>query len=457
MLETIDHVLLSRLQFAFTVSFHIIFPAFTIGLASWLAFLEGLHLKTGNPVYKHLYQFWVKIFAVAFGMGVVSGLVMSFEFGTNWSGFSDKIGNVLAPLIGFEVLTAFFLEASFLGIMLFGWNRVSPKMHYFSTCMVAFGTLLSAFWILSANSFMHTPQGYVIGADNVLLPESWLAILFNPSFPHRFFHMVAAAFLTTSFVICGTGAYYLLKARHVELAKPMFQKALIIIIVLTPIQLFLGDSQGRNTLQYQPEKIAAIEGLWETTRGADMVLFAIPDQAQQKNLYEIKIPHLASLILTHTYDGKVVGLKNWAQADQPPVFPVFFAFRAMVGIGVLMLFTAIGGLVLMLRKHVFGAHWFHRWCVLMAPSGFLAVLAGWFVTEIGRQPYVVYGVLKTKDMVSPITTMEVGWSLLFFVLIYSFVFACGITYIIRLIVNGPDEKQPLYGEHPNLFKGEDHA
>lgn len=449
MLETFDHVLLSRIQFAFTVSFHIIFPAFTIGLASWLAVLEGMHLKTKHPIYMEIYDFWVKIFAVVFGMGVVSGLVMAYQFGTNWSEFSDGVGNVIGPLLGYEVLTAFFLEASFLGIMLFGRNKVGPKMHFASTVIVAVGTLMSAFWILSANSWMQTPQGYEITAEGILYPTSWLEIVFNPSFPHRFFHMVLAAYLTTAFVVAGVGAWYLLKHRYTSHAKIIFAKALLAIAILAPIQAYVGDAHGLNTLKYQPEKIAAIEGIWDDEKGAGLVAFGIPSEETQSTEYAIKIPHLASLILTHTWDGEIKGLKNWPREDRPPVLPVFFSFRVMVGIAVLMIFTGITALVLQYRKRLYTAKWFQRWCVLMAPSGFIALLAGWFVTEIGRQPYVVYGILRTADMASPITTHEVAWSLSLFVLVYFSVFGAGIYYVFRLINKGIKigDWHDMYGQH----------
>ncbi len=449
MIELFDTAVLSRIQFAFTISVHIIFPAFTIGLASWLAFIEGMWLKTKHPIYLEIFQFWVKIFAVTFGMGVVSGLVMVYQFGTNWAVFSDHVGNVIGPLLGFEVLTAFFLEASFLGIMLFGMNRVGPKMHFAATLFVALGTLLSAFWILSANSFMHTPQGFEIAENGILVPTNWLEILFNPSFPYRFFHMVIAAFLTTALVVSGVSAWYLLKDRYVSHARIMLVKALFAVAILIPIQIYVGDASGLNTLEHQPEKIAAMEGVWEDESPAALVLFGIPSEKTQSTNYAIKIPHLASLILTHSWDGEVKGLKNWAREDRPPVWPVFFSFRIMVGMGLLMLFTGICAMYLYFRKRLFTTKWFQRWCVLMAPAGFIAILTGWFVTEIGRQPYVVYGVLRTADMVSPVTPHEVAWSLAVFVVVYFAVFGTGIYYIFRLINKGMEvgQWQDTYGQH----------
>jgi cytochrome d ubiquinol oxidase subunit I len=386
MFENLDPVILARVQFAFTVSFHILFPAFTIGLASWLAVLEWRWLKTGNPVYAETYRMWVKIFAVTFGMGVVSGVVMSFQFGTNWSVFSDRVGNVLGPLLGYEVLTAFFLEASFLGVMLFGWNRVSPKMHFAATLIVAAGTLISAFWILSANSWMHTPQGFSSGEDGLLYPTNWLAVIFNPSFPYRFAHMVTAAYLTTAFVAAGVGGYYLARDRHVPHARIMLGMAMIMAIVVAPLQLLVGDLHGLNTLAHQPAKVAAMEGLWETRSGAPLVLFGWPDAEAEATRYAIEIPKLSSLILTHELDGEVKGLTAWPREERPPVASVFWSFRIMVGIGTLMILTGLMGLVLFLKKRLFDTRWFQYWCMALTPAGFIAVLAGWFVTESAASP-----------------------------------------------------------------------
>lgn len=442
-----DPVILSRIQFAFTISFHILFPSFTIGLASWLAVLEGLWLFTKQDTYKEIYKFWVKIFAVTFGMGVVSGVVLSYQFGTNWSGFSDKVGNILGPLMGFEVLTAFFLESTFLGIMLFGWERVSPRMHFTSTVVVAIGTLISAFWILSANSWMHTPVGYEIQEGNIFHPGNWLEIIFNPSFPYRLFHMITAAYLTTAFVVGGVSAWYLWKKKHIVHAKIMFGMAMLMAIAVTPVQIFLGDLHGLNTLKYQPAKIAAIEAIWETSKTVPLTLFAWPDSQAEKNLYTIEIPKLGSLILTHDVNGEVKGLKAWPENERPPVAPLFYCFRLMVGIGVLMLFTGICAFILNWRKKLFETSWFQGLCMLMTPSGFVAILAGWMVTEMGRQPYVVYGMLRTKDVVSPVLGIEVLISLLAFLLVYTIVFGAGTYYILKLIQVGPETKAGVYGEH----------
>lgn len=445
--DKLDPVLLGRIQFAFTVSFHILFPAFTIGLASWLAVLEWRWLKTGKAVYADVYRMWVKVFAVTFGMGVVSGVVMSFQFGTNWSVFSDRAGNVLGPLLGYEVLTAFFLEASFLGVMLFGWNRVSPRMHFASTIIVAGGTLISAFWILSANSWMQTPAGFEAGADGLLYPTNWLEIIFNPSFPYRFVHMVVAAYLTTAFVVAGVGGFYLLRGRHMPQARIMLGMAMIMAIFVAPVQLLFGDLHGLNTLKHQPAKVAAMEGLWETQRGAPLKLFGLPDQAGETTLHAFEIPKLSSLILTHELNGEVRGLKEWPREERPPVAWVFWTFRLMVGIGMLMILTGVLGLFLHLRKSLFETRWFHAWCVAMTPAGFLAVLAGWFVTEVGRQPYIIYGVMTTAESVSPVPGTPVAISLVTFVLVYGLMFGAGFYYILKLIRKGPEVEEEAYGSH----------
>jgi cytochrome d ubiquinol oxidase subunit I len=466
-IDSLDPVLLARIQFAFTISFHIIFPSFTIGLASWLAVLEWRWLRTGNPVFAEIYRMWIKIFAVTFGMGVVSGVVMSFQFGTNWSAFSDRTGNVLGPLLGYEVLTAFFLEASFLGVMLFGWGRVKPGMHFAATIIVAVGTLISAFWILSVNSWMQTPQGFRIAENGILFPTDWLKVIFNPSLPYRFVHMVTAAYLTTSFAVAGIGAFYLWRGRHEKQARVMFGMGMIMAVFVAPFQLVAGDLHGLNTFEHQPVKVAAIEGLWETERGAPMILFAWPDQDLEANRYSIEIPKISSLILTHSLDGEVRGLKAWPKSERPPVALVFWAFRVMVGIGVLMISTGLIALILYLRKRLFDTKWFQRWCMAMTPAGFIAVLAGWFVTEIGRQPYIVQGVMRSVETVSPVASRSVAISLAAFLLTYLFVFGAGSYYIVKLIQKGPDTEAVVYGSHgllePALFpsiaseKGNEHV
>ena len=453
MLTDLDPLLLARIQFAFTISFHIIFPAFTIGLASWLAVVEGLWLKTKRPVYKEIYKFWVKIFAVCFGMGVVSGVVMSYQFGTNWSVFSDRTGNVIGPLLGYEVLTAFFLESSFLGIMLFGWNRVSDRMHFISTLCVAVGTCISAFWILSANSWMQTPQGHRIDELGILHPVNWIEIIFNPSFPYRLAHMLTAAYLTTCFVIGGVGGWYLFIKKHVEHARIMLTMAVFFAAIFAPIQIFIGDQHGLNTLEHQPAKVAAMEGHWETSGSVPLLLFGWPDQDEEVTKYAVEIPNGASLILTHKKDGELKGLKEWAKEDRPPVAIVFWSFRIMVGIGILMMLTGFTGAVLFALEKLYTARWFHGWSALMMPSGFVAVLAGWFVTEVGRQPYTVYGVLRTDQSVSPVLPEYIALSLLIFIVAYIFIFGAGMYYILKLIGKGPerladkDDKRETYGSH----------
>ncbi len=437
----LDAALLARIQFAFTISFHIIFPSFTIGLASYLLLIETFWLKTQKNIYRELYRLLVKIFAISFGMGVVSGVVMSYQFGTNWSVFSKTVGNVLGPLMGYEVLTAFFLEASFLGIMLFGWGKVSKTMHFISTVVVAVGTLLSAFWILSANSWMHTPQGFNIMKNGFLHPNSWIEIIFNPSFPYRFFHMIIACYVTTSFVLAGIAAYYLLRNKFEKHAKLLLKIAGVAIIIFTPIQMFVGDMHGLNTLKYQPRKIAAIESIWDTEKGAGLKLFGWPDEKNETTKYAIEVPKLGSLILTHQFNGEIKGLKEWAKKDRPPVKIVFFSFRIMVGIGILMLCTAVTGLFLYKKKKLFNNKIFHKWLLLMSPSGFIAVLAGWFVTEIGRQPYIVYGILRTKDAISPVIGEYVLFSLIAFVVTYIIVFSTGVYYILKLVRHGPTSLQ----------------
>jgi len=447
MTDTLDPELLARIQFGFTIAFHIIFPAFTIGLASWLAVLEWRWLRTGNAVYAEVYRMWVKIFAVTFGMGVVSGVVMSFQFGTNWSVFSDRVGNVLGPLLGYEVLTAFFLEASFLGVMLFGWNRVSPRMHFASTLIVAGGTLSSAFWILAANSWMQTPAGFHIAGDGLFYPTRWLEVIFTPSFPYRFIHMVTAAYLTTAFVVGGIGAFYLWRGLHVRHARVMFGMAMIMAMFVAPLQLLFGDRHGLNTLEHQPEKVSAMEGIWETQQGAGLKLFGWPDQEAETTRYAVEIPKLSSLILTHSLNGEVKGLKEWPREDIPPVAFVFWAFRLMVGIGLLMILTGVVAIALHFRKRLFDTKWFLYACTAMTPAGFAAVLAGWVVTEVGRQPYIVYDVIRTHEAVSPVAGTSVALSLAAFILTYGFVFGAGSYYILRLIAKGPDTEEEPYGAH----------
>ncbi len=437
--ESLDPVLLARIQFAFTVSFHIVFPAFTIGLGSYLAVLEGLWLLTGEERYIRLFRIWVKAFALAFGMGVVSGIVLSYEFGTNWSVFADKAGPVVGPLMGYEVLTAFFLEAGFLGIMLFGVNRVPRTVHFIATVAVAVGALLSAFWILAANSWMHTPAGYGVNADGQFVPEDWLAVIFNPSFPYRLVHMVLASYLATAFLVGATAAYHLLRGRRGAEVRTMFSMAMWMAVLVAPLQLVVGDFHGLNTLEYQPAKVAAMEGHFEAEiTGAPLILFGLPDMEAAETRYAVAIPKLGSLILKHDLDGTVQGLKSWPREDWPRVWIVFWSFRLMVGIGLLMIGTGLVSLWLRRRRRLYDAPLFARWCVLMGPSGFVAILAGWFVTEVGRQPYTVYGLLRTADSVSPVAAPGVAGSLIAFVAVYTIVFGAGTWYLLKLMGSDPE-------------------
>ena len=428
-----DPTLLARIQFAFTISFHIIFPAFTIGLSAYLACVEGLYLKTKNPVYKKIYQFWVKIFAIAFAMGVVTGIVLSYQIGTNWSGFSLRTGNIIGPLFGYEVLTAFFLEASFLGIMLFGWNKVSNRTHFISTVIVAIGTLISAFWVISANSWMQTPQGFKI-MNGIFYPTNWIDIIFNPSFLYRFVHMTLATYLTAAFVVAGVSSWFLWKKRSPQHSKVMLKMALGFIVIVAPMQIFIGDLHGLNTLKYQPAKVAAMEGLWKDEQGAPLTLFGIPDEKTKTIKYAIKVPKMASIILKHDSKAVIQGVDSFKHS--PPLAPVFYSFRIMVGIGMMMLATAIMAIVLHFRNRLYDSKWFQLWCMAMTPSGFIALLAGWFVTEIGRQPYLVYGHLLTKDAVSNISAEHVLVSLTTFIVVYFVIFGAATFYILRLIAGG---------------------
>ncbi len=439
MFENADALLLARIQFAFTVSFHFIFPAFSIGLASYLAVLEALWLKTGKQLYQDLFKYWLKIFAIAFAMGVVSGIVMSYQFGTNWSVFSDKTGPILGPLMAYEVLTAFFLEAGFLGVMLFGMNRVGKGLHFFATFMVALGTFISAFWILSVNSWMQTPVGWSVSDVGQLLPEaSWFDIVFNPSFPFRLVHTVIAAYLTTALVVGGVGAWHLLKDRTNQHARKMFSMAMWMAALVAPIQIFAGDMHGLNTLEHQPAKVMAMEGHYEShPDGAPLYLFGIPNDKEQRLDYAVGIPKLSSLILKHELDAPLAGLDTIADEDQPPVFPVFWAFRIMVGIGFLMLGLGAWSLFARFRKKLYDWSWLHRAAVIMGPSGFVAVIAGWITTEVGRQPWTVYGVLRTADSASPLDAPAVATSLIAFVVVYFAVFGVGTWYILRLMSHPP--------------------
>jgi len=445
-----DALTLARMQFAFTVSFHIIFPVFSIGLASYLAVLNGLSLITGRAVFINLFDYWKKIFAVAFGMGVVSGIVMSYQFGTNWSVFSDKVGPVLGPLMGYEVLSAFFLEAGFLGVMLFGRERVGHRLHFFATLMVAIGTFMSAFWILSVNSWMQTPAGYAFNEAGQFIVTDWLAVIFNPSFPYRLVHMLLASYLTTAFVVGAVGAYHLLKSRGLENpgARTMFSMAMWMVVVTAPLQIIAGDFHGLNTLQYQPAKIAAMEGHYDTQAGAPLLLFGLPNEEAERVDYALAIPRLGSLILTHDLNGVIRGLKEWPREERPPVSIVFWSFRIMVGIGLAMLGLGLWSVLLRAKRRLYDARSMHRMAVLMGPSGFVAVLAGWVTTEVGRQPYTVYGLLTTAQSVSAIDAAAVGASLVAFIVVYFALFGAGTFYILRLMRKAPEAIEPALPAEP---------
>ncbi|MBX9934351.1 MAG: cytochrome ubiquinol oxidase subunit I [Methylobacterium sp.] len=449
MLSTFDALLLARIQFGFTVAFHIIFPAFSIGLASYLAVLEGLWLATGRQVFLDLFKYWIKIFAIAFAMGVVSGLVMSYQFGTNWSVFSDKTGPVLGPLMAYEVLSAFFLEAGFLGVMLFGMNKVGPRLHFLATLAVAFGTFFSAFWILSVNSWMHTPQGHGVNEAGQFVPLDWWAIVFNPSFPYRLVHMVLAAYLTTALVVGAVGAWHLLKDRLSTLsqssegARTMFSMAMWMAAIVAPIQILAGDMHGINTLEHQPAKVMAMEGHFEShPEGAPLILFGLPNQEAGRVDYALQIPKLSSLVLKHSLNAPLKGLDTVPRENWPPVPVVFWSFRIMVGMGMLMLLLGALSLLARARGKLYEWPALHGFALAMGPAGFVAVLAGWITTEVGRQPFTVYGLLRTADSASPLSAPAVGASLMAFVVIYFAVFSMGVIYILRLMA-----KPPKPGEH----------
>ncbi|CBV42340.1 cytochrome ubiquinol oxidase subunit I [Halomonas elongata] len=432
----LDPLLLSRLQFAFVVSFHAIFPVFSIGLASYLAVLNGLFYRTGNPAWERLAMFWAKVFAVVFAMGVVSGIVMSFQFGTNWSNFSFAASNFLGPLLSYEVVTAFFLEATFLGVLLFGRHKVPQGVHLFASIMVAVGTFISAFWILAANSWMQTPVGTEL-IDGRFHVTSWSEAIFNPSFGYRFAHMVLASFLTGGFVVAGVSAWYLLIGRDAEANRKAFSMCLWLLLVLAPTQAVVGDFHGLNTLEHQPTKVAAMEGNWETQSHTPLLLFAWPDQDAQGNLVEFGIPGLASLILTHHVGGEVPGISEVPPSEQPPVWMVFWSFRLMVALGVAMIGVALAGLWLRVKGRLYDQRGFLQLMRVMSVSPFLAVLAGWFVTEIGRAPWLVYGVMDQAEALTPSLS---GWmaltTLVGYIAVYAIVFWAGFYYLTRVVRQG---------------------
>ena len=434
-----DPLVLARMQFAANISFHILFPTISIALAWMLLFFRFRWLNTRDAAWLTAYRFWTKVFALTFALGVVSGITMSFQFGTNWPGFMEKAGNVAGPLLAYEVLTAFFLEAGFLGIMLFGHGRVSERVHLIATFLVAFGTTLSAFWILALNSWMQTPAGHevIAGEFHVL---SWFDVVFNASFPYRLAHVLLASALTVSFLLAGLSAWQLLRGRANASTPKVLRVGLTLAALLIPVQIFVGDQHGLNTLQHQPQKVAAMEGIWNTERGAPLLLFAIPDAAERRNHYEIAIPNLASLILTHTLDGEIKGLNDYPDAHPPPL-PLFFAFRVMVGVGVLMLLASWVGWW-RYRRSGWQAERLPRWLLWglagMTFSGWVATLAGWYVTEIGRQPFIVYGLLRTADVASTVPAPMIALSLAVYVAMY---LALIVAYVgvLRYMAEKPEE------------------
>ena len=460
MFDGISAIDLARAQFAFTVSFHFIFPALSIGLASFLAVLEGLWLWTKQDVYLDLFKYWLRIFSIAFAMGVVSGIVMAYQFGTNWAVFSDKAGPVIGPLMAYEVLTAFFLEAGFLGVMLFGMNRVGKGLHFTATLMVAAGTAISAFWIIVVNSWMHTPQGYAFNAAGQFVPLDWWTVIFNPSMPYRLVHTVLAAYLTTALAVGGVGAWHLLKGRHDSQhrtagARTMFSMAMWMAALVAPIQIFAGDEHGLNTQRYQPAKIAAMEGNYRSyAHGAPLTLFGIPDDAAGVLRHAVEIPKLGSLILKHDLDAPVTGLDAFPKTDWPPVRIVFWTFRIMVGIGFGMLGLGLWSLLARVRGKLYDWPWLHRAALVMGPSGFVAVLCGWATTESGRQPFTVYGLLRTADSISPVAAPAVAASLTAFVLVYFAVFGLGLWFIFKLMADAPHAGEPgLEADTPHRAAG----
>lgn len=450
----LDTLVLSRIQFAANISFHILFPTITIALCWFLLFFKIQYNRTGDDVWMRVYRFWVKVFALTFAIGVVSGLTMSFQFGTNWPGYMKTVGNIAGPLLGYEVLTAFFLEATFLGIMLFGINRVSNRIHTFATFLVAFGTTMSAFWIISLNSWMQTPQGFEM-RNGVAHPVDWLAIIFNPSMPFRLAHMLTASGITAGFLIAGLSAYRILKGDHKPAPRRALKVAIYAISILIPLQIIIGDMHGLNTLHHQPAKIAAIEGLWKSdpTLSVPLVLFGLPDEANKETHWGIEVPHGASLILTHTYSGSFKGLDEFP--EHPPVRPLFFGFRIMVGMGVLMLLVSWCGVWQQKRKQEMSPRMLKVF-VAMTFSGWIATLAGWYITEIGRQPYLVTGVLKTADAVTTLPPANIGTSLAIYLTLYAVLLVAYIRTLFvmarRAILVDRPEEDPTLQEKINVVK-----
>jgi cytochrome d ubiquinol oxidase subunit I len=446
----LDPVFLSRVQFAFVISFHIIFPSFTIGLAAWLATIEGVRLVTGNPVYRRVFDFWLKVFAVSFGMGVVSGIVMAFQFGTNWSVLAERSGSIQGPLLGYETFTAFMLEATFFGVVLLGRDRAPPWFYFLSCCMVSIGTMFSSFWILANNSWMQVPLGHVV-VDGKFVPDDWWAITTGAIMRVRWPHMLLAAFLTTGMSVVATGAWYLLRGVHPAEARVTLHWGLALVAVLIPVQLVFGHLVGLYVLRHQPAKFAAIEARWQTQQPATEVFLAIPDPASERNLFPIEVPKLGSFIASGSWDAREIGLNTFPPEDRPPVVIPFFTFRIMVGMGLIMLAISWLGNILRWRGTLEKARWF-LWCALLSfPTGFIAVICGWFTAEVGRQPWVVYGLLRTKDAVTPsLATGDVITSLLAYVAVYTLIYTFGLYYIYRLLRDGlRDDLASLGGATPS--------
>lgn len=435
----LDAVILSRMQFAANVSFHILFPAITIALGWFLLFFKLRYSATKDYKWMNIYFFWTKIFALCFAMGVVSGITMSFQFGTNWPGFMNTVGNVAGPLLGYEVLTAFFLEATFLGIMLFGFRKVKPWLHTTATVLVAVGTTLSAFWILVLNSWMHTPAGFEM-VNGEAIVTSWFEVIFNPSMPYRLTHKLLASGLTASFLIAGISAYRYLKGYKTKSVLSAIKTSVVAAAFLIPVQIFMGDMHGLNTYEHQPQKVAAMEGNWETQKGIPMILFAIPDEETRTNKFEIGIPKLSSLIITHDLDGEVVGLNEF-KGEHPPVAPVFWAFRIMVAVGFLMLAVSWFGVYYFLRKKPL-PQFYYFGLLAMTFSGWVATLAGWYTTEVGRQPYLVQGVLKTADAITSVPPAHIGLSLAIYLIVYAILLVAFISTVFYLAKKGEDKFDP---------------
>ncbi len=434
----LDATLLSRIQFGFTMTAHIVYPSVSIGIVIFLVFMEGYYLITRNPLYLVICKFWSKLFALTFGMGVVSGIVMEFQFGTNWGGFSEKVGPILGALFTYEVLSAFFIEAGFLGIMLFGWNKVDEYLHYLSTCMVAFGTTLSAFMVMSANSWMQIPVHYSITDNGQFVSTNWFGVFFGPMSMIRFVHMLVSCYLTGAFVILGVSAYYLYRQVHLEVATVCFNAALLAGCILSPMQLFIGHAVGEGIHHYQPLKTAAMEGIWETQKGAPALLFAIPDQANEKNYYEIGIPKLASFVNTGDWNAELKGLKSVDKSLRPNMFTVFWTFRIMVGCGLAMIGVSYLGAVLSLLGQQLSNSYYHILCMLASPLGIIAIETGWMTAEIGRQPWTVYGLLQTHELASRINPSQALTSLVLLIIVYSIIFGYFFfRYFFKVIAKGP--------------------